>query len=347
MAAALEYGYQVELSGGYVFDKLVAGFTSFVSESFEGRQTAKREGDPAIDAVYKMALNSLYGRFAMSSDWLSWSFVKAKKLSVRSKRKEMKHGIVLEADSLDSTSQESFNIIARLLGTPVPSQEKPTPPTSVQVSAAITAYARIAMSRFMAIPGNPLLYSDTDSLFLQYPLSPEIEETYVSHKKDELGKLKYEGRVTGLAVLGPKRYTYLDAEGREHVVPTDVSVSHAQILATLSPQAPPVTYTQAPRLMRDISKGLRVVKPKGSTPLRPPTASQFRSPSNTVVDGLRGINDRFNRYAVNPLLLPTHLKTRRNTRVSGGRSARAPPPVHPIFAVAICGSWLEKPHPPP
>ena len=79
VAAAVAYGYQVELGGGYVFDKLEGGFTSFVSESFKGRQIAKREGEVAMAGLYKAVLNSLYGRFAIHLDWDSWAFAKAGK----------------------------------------------------------------------------------------------------------------------------------------------------------------------------------------------------------------------------------------------------------------------------
>lgn len=65
--------------------------------------------------------------------------------------------------------------------------------TSLPVAAATTAYARIEMSKFKNLPGNPLLYSDTDSVILERPLSSKQAAQFVS-SSGEAGKLKFEGK---------------------------------------------------------------------------------------------------------------------------------------------------------
>ena len=80
---------------------------------------------------------------------------------------------------------------------------------SVEVGAAIAAYARIAIARFKSIPGNPLLYTNTDSVYLEHPLDPDMEQKYVSKRGNELGKLKYEGGGTDFIVAGKGALSFL------------------------------------------------------------------------------------------------------------------------------------------
>jgi hypothetical protein len=42
--------------------------------------------------------------------------------------------------------------------------------SSIPIAVSITANARISISHFKNIPGNPLIYSDTDSAVLPLPL---------------------------------------------------------------------------------------------------------------------------------------------------------------------------------
>jgi hypothetical protein len=37
-------------------------------------------------------------------------------------------------------------------------------PSAIQIAAAVAAYASASMFKFLNIPGNPLIYSDTDSV---------------------------------------------------------------------------------------------------------------------------------------------------------------------------------------
>jgi hypothetical protein len=52
---------------------------------------------------------------------------------------------------------------------------------SLTISAMITSYASVIMNPFLNISDNPCYYTDTDSLFIKYPL----EDKYVGQ---ELGK---------------------------------------------------------------------------------------------------------------------------------------------------------------
>lgn len=76
--------------------------------------------------------------------------------------------------------------------------------SNVAIAAAITSYTRIHMQKFKTNPKNPCFYSDTDSVFLQYPLSPEEIGLELGQMKDELNdKLILEA-----IFLNKKMYAY-------------------------------------------------------------------------------------------------------------------------------------------
>ena len=78
---------------------------------------------------------------------------------------------------------------------------------SVSISAAVTSYSRIVMSRFKNLAGKDLYYSDTDSLYKKGTL----DEKYISNK--ELGKFKLERIFERCLYLAPKMYGGLYKKG--------------------------------------------------------------------------------------------------------------------------------------
>lgn len=46
--------------------------------------------------------------------------------------------------------------------------------SAVQVAAAITAHARVVISSFKDLPGNPVLFSHTDSVVLEHELKDSL-----------------------------------------------------------------------------------------------------------------------------------------------------------------------------
>jgi hypothetical protein len=74
---------------------------------------------------------------------------------------------------------------------------------SIPIASAITAYARIHMSEFKNNPDFKLYYSDTDSVYIDKPLSEDlISETI-------LGKMKLENILEKGIFLSPKVYCLL------------------------------------------------------------------------------------------------------------------------------------------
>lgn len=65
---AQSLGYEVIPYRGYLFDKMESPFINFVSTPFENRSKAKQEGNQPLSYIYKILMNSLYGRFGINPE---------------------------------------------------------------------------------------------------------------------------------------------------------------------------------------------------------------------------------------------------------------------------------------
>jgi DNA polymerase elongation subunit (family B) len=79
---------------------------------------------------------------------------------------------------------------------------------NIAIASAITGYARMHMSQFKNNPDFNLYYSDTDSIYIDKPLSHE----FVSEKV--LGKMKLENICKEAIFLSPKVYCLINNEGK-------------------------------------------------------------------------------------------------------------------------------------
>jgi DNA polymerase elongation subunit (family B) len=73
---------------------------------------------------------------------------------------------------------------------------------SIAIASAITAYARIHMSQFKNNPNFKLYYSDTDSIYIDRPLSKDLVNSKI------LGKMKLENILKKAIFLGPKNLLF-------------------------------------------------------------------------------------------------------------------------------------------
>ena len=85
---------------------------------------------------------------------------------------------------------------------------KQTHNVSIAIASAITAYARIHMSQFKNNPDFILYYSDTDSAYIDRPLSEDMIS------KTVLGKMKLENILTDAIFLAPKLYCLETEDGK-------------------------------------------------------------------------------------------------------------------------------------
>jgi hypothetical protein len=197
---AKDLGYRIIPLKGYLFEEKPSPFASFVSTLFAKRKEAREGGNDAMAYVYKILMNSLYGRFGIKPE--STTTV----ICDRAQYDEL-----IQKDNLiwgDRLSDHTY-IVNYLSNASHASDLDWNPPkiSAVQIAAAITACARIHMYKY--IGREDCYYTDTDSAILGSPL-PEDEISM------ELGKLKLEHFVKEGIFLGPKLYG-LDTDG-EYIV---------------------------------------------------------------------------------------------------------------------------------
>lgn len=194
-------GYKMDPLRGYIFKKQESPFTNFVSSMFEKRQSAKKSGNDAMSYVYKILMNSLYGRFGINP-----------KSTITEIAGEDRYTDVLKNHDIifaEMLNQKDQTYVLSYWSTPdsiAPKGSwKPTRVSAVQLAAAVTACARIHMYQY--ISREDCYYTDTDSVVLKNPLPNEIVSSI------ELGKLKLEYKVKKGVFLAPKSYSLITEEG--------------------------------------------------------------------------------------------------------------------------------------
>ncbi|KAK2995386.1 hypothetical protein RJ640_029018 [Escallonia rubra] len=196
---ARDIGYKINPLSGYLFEKMHnSPFGGFVSSVFKMRQDAKRMGNNAMSYVYKILMNSLYGRFGINPICTVTEICNLDRYNHLTMEEDF-----IYADKLSS----HYYIVSYLTNTAVASGTDWRPPriSAVQLAAAITACARIHMYPYISRPD--CYYTDTDSVVLGSPLPEgEISSTV-------LGKFKLEHNIKKGLFLAPKSYSFETQEG--------------------------------------------------------------------------------------------------------------------------------------
>lgn len=207
---AKENGYEIEVYKGYTFNKVYNVFDKYVDDLYEKK--AKSKGSEKL--INKFLLNSLSGRFGLSilklntemlsmdqyaeilstkavnsaipisdNDWLvSYNNETSKKITKEHGLDYIK--ILNQKSSVDIENIHSFEDVA------------------VSISAAVTAYARIYMSKIkleILEKGGEIYYSDTDSIVTNTELP-------VNLVGKELGKFKVEYKIKEAYFISSKTY---------------------------------------------------------------------------------------------------------------------------------------------
>ena len=163
--AAVDIGYQIETFGGLRFEKVEVGLGKFVRDLYKLRQVQAKAGNRVAALSLKLVINGLYGRLAM---------------------KRFTYDTVVLSDNRTGVLADDTPLIQKA-NKP---KNRVQVDVSLPVSAAVTSYARIAMSKFFNRTRNPLLYSDTDSAVITRPLPQAL---FTPASEPELGKIKSEG----------------------------------------------------------------------------------------------------------------------------------------------------------
>jgi len=187
-------------------DKSNELFREFVEKYSKIKIKAEKEGNNAKRTTAKLLLNSLYGRFGLKYEPYTIDFVDSSEADQISINHEVFDRLSIDnniefikyttapSEILKELNREEYNKLKNktdLDGEHVV--------RALTISAMITSYGSIMMNPFLNIPDNPCYYTDTDSLFLKYPL----EEKYVG---TDLGKFSYKGKAKRAYFISPKTY---------------------------------------------------------------------------------------------------------------------------------------------
>ena len=190
-------GYTVLPLSGYLFEKMDSPFRDFVSSLFESRLEARNAGNDALAFVYKILMNSLYGRLGISPKSTVTEICDENRLN----------SLIRNSEFISSDMLSENNYVVSYHKNKTDSDYwNPPKNSAVQLAAAITASARIHMYPY--ISRDDCYYTDTDSVVLGQPLPDEVVSSSV------LGKFKLEDRVIKGYFLAPKSYCYIAKDGK-------------------------------------------------------------------------------------------------------------------------------------
>jgi hypothetical protein len=187
-------GYTFTTQEGYEFyrckDKATP-FNDYVDHFYENKS---KSVDPINRTFAKLMLNSLYGRMGMAEKTTTTKLLNTNQLvDLISKGHTNVELVAPINNDFDLYAIDLNNKDSNMSETLTKSF------SNVAIAAAITAYARMEMYKYKTIPGNTCFYTDTDSVFLQYPLNPE-------NVSKEIGKMKLEYVAKEAIFVSPKSY---------------------------------------------------------------------------------------------------------------------------------------------
>jgi hypothetical protein len=191
---ALKNGHCVQILEGAGYEKAMI-FEGFISELYKRRMQARSEGNFLYDELFKICMNSLFGKFAQhgniyekidynpnmpNGNWVEIDHITKKQTNYRALCglvQELKH---------TGESRDSFPAIA----------------------AHVTAHGRILLWEYMQEAGQGnYCYCDTDGFWVN---DVGLQRLKMHVDPDVLGKLKLERSVNDFVIHGLKDYQYQD-----------------------------------------------------------------------------------------------------------------------------------------
>jgi DNA polymerase type B, organellar and viral len=211
---AQNFGYKIEVVESYIFDKGYGVFDNFVKDFYE----RKKNSIKSERLIYKLILNSLYGRFGMKvdsdiiklvtpeeRDKLAQSYPIEDIIPISNDIEIIKYKRIPDKSLCEVTGTNYNKLLLKVKKDLYPAN------TSVGIAAAIASYARIEISQYLTKYNENLYYSDTDSIVLNKP----IPITLIGDKIGDM-KLEYKNIEIGLFIT-PKVY-YLRLSNNEEIM---------------------------------------------------------------------------------------------------------------------------------
>lgn len=213
------YGYKINVIWGYKFDRGKDVFKNYVDEMYNGRLKAKLDKNNSLQFIFKLLLNSLYGRLGMKeienklkilSKEDANNFMTKKNIIFYS---ELHDKIILKYNNNVNKEIIKFTDLTEKSNTFVDKIKQRGVTSSIPIAAAITSWALIKLLKFLNMNDNKLIYCDTDSITLEKPL----DDKYIS--STELGKFKLECVINEGIYISPKFYG-LKCDNGETIIKT-------------------------------------------------------------------------------------------------------------------------------
>lgn len=176
---ALKEGYKIlKVHSGKVYKNGGKIFKTFVNDLYEKRLEAKRDKKGADEIIYKLMMNSLYGRFGMNV-WDKEKMVfddGSEGITLKYEFKTSKGRLIRIGSSPSEMGGFSFS--------------------NVLIATFVTSYARCENYKYLKKFQKSIHYTDTDSFFT----------TETIKEKKELGELKLENESNCACFILPKTY---------------------------------------------------------------------------------------------------------------------------------------------
>ncbi|RUP50810.1 hypothetical protein BC936DRAFT_137626 [Jimgerdemannia flammicorona] len=165
---ASQHGYDVTIQYGYLFSTADL-FTEYVTHMYNKKVAATEQ--PELRFIYKLLLNGLYGYFGRRLFNPTTIIVNDTDLANIISRYSVSFTTELNSKYSIVTYDPSYD---REKGSTIPLRPASA---NVAIASAITSLARWTINPFKRDPNNPVFYSDTDSIFVQFPLSDSLVGT--------------------------------------------------------------------------------------------------------------------------------------------------------------------------
>lgn len=214
---AKDNGYKIKVLKGYNFVKELNVFDDYVNTLYEIKSTTKNLVEKA---VAKSLLNNLLGRFGLNIDKPITEIVNKEKLdlvlttrNINSFRKITDNSYLISYISqisksvCESYGYDYIKILEELK--PLIESEGEFKDVSLVISAAVTSYAMIYMSKIkldILSKGGNIYYTDTDSIITDIPLRDNLIGK-------DLGQFKLEYKIKEAYFISNKTYCLVLQEG--------------------------------------------------------------------------------------------------------------------------------------
>lgn len=221
---ALNNRVDIEIIDGFYWKNDVDYFSSFVKHFYE-----KKESNDNYQTIYKLILNSLYGKFAQKEICSHLEYIPDfSKIDYRNK-------IIKEyIPELCFFEVEEEKIISNHIP---------------YISSAITANARVFMYDFLKMYKNNIMYMDTDSLHIKdyenLPLKLDLSEKIGDFKLECVDDVIYLGRKQ-YALVNSKKMKYKGIKTEDKLSGNSLTIDDYKKL--LSGQTINYTFQEFPKL---------------------------------------------------------------------------------------------------